>query len=104
MTDKTFLQRYDLNYDDRLRSTVKAERIDDDSYLSIAGWEFETLVPGAKQSAEPIAIPAIDYRLRVPEHLLDGTFTLQANTLGITRTRARTCSAPSSARSGRSGC
>jgi len=86
VTDKTFLQRYDLNYDDRLRSTVKAERIDDDSYLSIAGWEFETLVPGAKQSAEPIAIPAIDYRRRVPEDLLGGTFTLEANTLGITRT------------------
>ena len=85
VTDKTFLQRYDLDYDDRLRSVVKAERIDADSYLSIAGWEFETLVPGAKQSAEPIALPAIDYRLRVPEHLLDGTFTLQANTLGITR-------------------
>ena len=87
VTDKTFLQRYDLNYDDRLRSTVKAERIDSDSYLSIAGWEFETLVPGAKQSAEPIAIPAIDYRLRVPENLLGGSFTLQANTLGITRTQ-----------------
>ncbi len=87
VTDKTFLQRYDLNYDDRLRSSIKAERIDSDSYLSIAGWEFETLVPGANQSAQPIAIPAIDYRLRVPEHVLDGTFTFQANTLGITRTQ-----------------
>jgi LPS-assembly protein len=85
VTDKTFLQRYDLQYDDRLRSVIKAERIDSDSYLSIAGWEFETLVPGAKQSAQPIAIPAIDYRLRVPENLLGGNFTLQANTLGITR-------------------
>lgn len=85
VTDKTFLRRYDINYDDRLRSTLKAERIDSDSYLSIAGWEFETMVPGVSQKTQPIALPALDYRLRVPEHLLGGTFTFQANTLAITR-------------------
>ena len=84
-TDKTFLRRYDINDDDRLRSTIKAERIDADSYFSIAGWEFETMVPGARQKAQPIALPALDYRLRVPEHVLGGTFTFEANSLAITR-------------------
>jgi LPS-assembly protein len=85
VTDKTFLRRYDISDDDLLRSTVKAERIDSDSYLSIAGWQFRTLAPNKVQTQEPIAIPVIDYRLLVPEHLLGGTFTFQANTLGITR-------------------
>jgi LPS-assembly protein len=85
VTDKTFLRRYDISDDDRLRSVIKAERIDSDSYLSIAGWQFRTLVPGEKQTQQPIAIPVIDYRLLVPEHLTGGTFTFQANTLGITR-------------------
>jgi LPS-assembly protein len=85
VSDRTFLQRYDLNYDDTLRSTINAERIDNDSYLSIAGWAFQTLVPGEKQSAQPIAIPAIDYRRRIEDPWLGGTFTLQANTLSLVR-------------------
>ncbi len=94
VSDKTFLQRYDLNYDDTLRSVVKAERIDDDSYLSIAGWAFQTLVPKqagsnlaqAQQGQQPFALPAIDYRRRIADPWLGGTFTLQANTLGLLRT------------------
>ena len=93
VSDKTFLQRYDLNYDDTLRSVVKAERIDEDSYLSIAGWAFQTLVPKqpgsnlaqADQGQQPIAIPAIDYRRRIADPWLGGTFTLQANTLSLLR-------------------
>jgi LPS-assembly protein len=85
VSDKTFLQRYDLQYDDRLRSVVKAERIDADSYFSISGWYFQTLVSGRSQKNQPIALPLIDYRLRVPETLLGGTFTFQANTMAISR-------------------
>ncbi len=85
VTDKTFLRRYDINDDDRLRSTINVERIDADSYLSIAGWEFESMVQGVKQKNQPIALPVFDYRLRAPEHLLGGTFTFEANTLAITR-------------------
>ena len=32
-TDRTFLRRYDISRDDRLRSTINLERIDDDSLL-----------------------------------------------------------------------
>ncbi|USI73129.1 LPS-assembly protein LptD [Sphingomonas morindae] len=85
VTDKTFLRRYEISDDDRLRSTISAERIDDDSYLSIAGWRFRTLVLGQSQKTQPFAVPLIDYRRRIGESLLGGTFTLQANTLAITR-------------------
>ena len=43
VTDRTFLRRYDISRDDRLRSFVDAERITDDSYISIAGWAFQGL-------------------------------------------------------------
>ena len=43
VTDRTFLRRYDISRDDRLRSVVDAERISADSYISIAGWAFQGL-------------------------------------------------------------
>ncbi|MGD4048260.1 hypothetical protein QT600_22575, partial [Xanthomonas citri pv. citri] len=42
-TDRTFLRRYDISGDDRLRSTLSVERIDRDSYLGITGWYVQTL-------------------------------------------------------------
>ncbi len=42
-SDRTFLRRYDISRDDRLRSTMNLERITDNSYLSIAGWATQTL-------------------------------------------------------------
>src|SRR5690606_26613010 len=36
-SDRTFLRRYDISREDRLRSMIDVERIDDRSYLSIAG-------------------------------------------------------------------
>lgn len=86
VTDRTFLNRYNINYDDRLRSNVGAERIGDKSYLSIAGWAFQTLRPGDPQGQVPIALPAIDYRLRLRDPWVGGTVQLQANSLAITRT------------------
>jgi LPS-assembly protein len=85
VTDRTFLNRYNINYDDRLRSNVTAERIGDRSYLSIAGWAFQTLRPGDPQGQVPVALPAIDYRLRMHDPWLGGTVQLQANSLAITR-------------------
>ena len=43
VTDRTFMRRYDISRDDRLRSFVDAERITADSYISIAGWAFQGL-------------------------------------------------------------
>ena len=57
--------------------------------LSIAGWAFQTLRPGDDAGQVPIALPAIDYRLRIPDPLLDGQLTFQANSLSILRTRGQ---------------
>ena len=85
-SDRTFLRRYDISRDDRLRSTFAAERIGDDSFFSLAGWAVQTLRSGDNQGLAPIALPEIDYRLRIDDPLLGGKIQLQANSLAIGRT------------------
>jgi LPS-assembly protein len=85
-SDRTFMKRYDISNDDRLRSTLRAERIDNDSYLSIAGWYVQDLRAGFEQGQQPIALPAIDYRRRIADPWLGGTFQAQLNSLSLIRT------------------
>ncbi|HEY5710729.1 MAG TPA: LPS assembly protein LptD [Allosphingosinicella sp.] len=84
-TDRTFMRRYDISRDDRLRSVINAERITDDSYISIAGWAFEGLRLTDVVGQQPIALPAIDARWRFPDAFLGGLIELQANSLAILR-------------------
>lgn len=84
-SDRTFLRRYDISRDDRLRSTVDVERADENSYLSIAGWATQTLRLGVPQGQVPVALPVIDYRRRFDENVLGGKIELQANSLAIVR-------------------
>ncbi|HEU4960067.1 MAG TPA: LPS assembly protein LptD [Sphingomonas sp.] len=88
-TDKTFLRRYDISRDDRLRNTIQLERIDQDSYFSIAGWAVQTLRLDERQHLQPIALPEIDYRRRIADPWLGGTFTLQANSLALDRSEGQ---------------
>lgn len=85
-TDKTFLRRYDISRDDRLRSTFNIERITTDNYISIAGWAVQSLRVGDRGGRQPIALPVIDYRHRFEDPLLGGRVEFQANSLAITRT------------------
>ena len=85
-SDRTFLRRYYISSDDRLRSMFAVERIDDDSYLSIDGWATQIILTDQKQGLEPIALPEIDYRRRLTDPWLGGTLELQANSLALTRT------------------
>ncbi|MFN5127411.1 MAG: LPS-assembly protein LptD [Sphingomonadaceae bacterium] len=84
-SDRTFLRRYGISRDDRLRSTFSAERIGDKSYFSLAGWAVQTLRTGDPQGLAPIALPEIDYRLRMDAPVVGGSFQLQANSLAIAR-------------------
>jgi LPS-assembly protein len=83
-SDKTVTRRYDITNDDRLRNVVNVERINPDSYISIAGWAFEGLRSQDHQKQIPIALPAIDARFRL-EDLVGGTLQLQGNSLSILR-------------------
>ena len=85
-TDRTFLRRYDISRDDRLRSTINLERTTRSSYLSIAGWAFQTLRTGEVQGQFPIALPAIDWRKRLNDPLAGGQIELQLNSLSLVRT------------------
>ena len=84
-TDKTVTRRYDLTRDDRLRNVVKAERISPNAYLSIAGWAFQGLRADDDQEQIPIALPAIDARIRLEDPIASGNVELQANSLSILR-------------------
>ncbi|WP_419808226.1 LPS-assembly protein LptD [Sphingomonas sp.] len=84
-TDRTFLRRYDISRDDRLRSTATLEHIDRDSYFAVTGWAVQTLRVADSQGAQPIALPEIDYRRRFVG-LAGGVAQLQLNTLALTRT------------------
>jgi LPS-assembly protein len=85
-TDRTFLRRYDISRDDRLRNNINVERIDTNSYLAFNGWGVQTLRTGDNQGLQPIALPEIDYRLRLNDPILGGKVQLQANSLLIGRT------------------
>ncbi|MCP5396515.1 MAG: LPS-assembly protein LptD [Sphingomonadaceae bacterium] len=84
-SDRTFLRRYDISRDDRLRSMFEFERIDDQSYFVLGGWATQTLQLGAEQGQVPVALPAIDYRRRLADPVLGGTVEFQANSLLIAR-------------------
>lgn len=88
-TDRTFLRRYDISRDDRLRSTLGVQRIGENSYFSLAGWAVQTLRVDDPQGQMPIALPVMDYRLRMKDPLLGGQIQFQANTLAITRTEGQ---------------
>ncbi|HUQ14096.1 MAG TPA: LPS assembly protein LptD [Novosphingobium sp.] len=85
VSDRTFLRRYDISRDDRLRSTINLERITPASYLSVAGWATQTLRVGENQGQVPVAFPVLDFRRRIAPPLVGGTLELRVNTLGIVR-------------------
>jgi LPS-assembly protein len=85
-TDRTFLRRYDISRDDRLRSTLRLERIDTNSYFALTGWSVQTLRTGDVQGQIPIALPEVDYRRRFSESVLGGKFDVQLNSLALART------------------
>ncbi|UUL83494.1 LPS-assembly protein LptD [Sphingomonas qomolangmaensis] len=84
-TDRTFLRRYDISRDDRLRSNVGVMRITPDSYFAINGWAVQSLRLDGTGTAQPLALPEIDYRKRMEDSLLGGRFTFQLNSLAIGR-------------------
>jgi LPS-assembly protein len=88
-TDRTFLRRYDISRDDRLRSLVDVERIDDDSYLSFSGWATQTMRLAENQGQTPLALPLIDYRRRMTDPLVGGRLELQLNSLAIVRSNGQ---------------
>lgn len=84
-SDRTFLRRYDISRDDRLRSTINLERITDLSYFSLAGWATQTLRLNADQGQVPLALPAVDFRQKLGQPVLGGNVMFHANSLALLR-------------------
>ncbi len=85
-SDRTFLRRYDISRDDRLRNHILLRRQSTSSLLLIEGWATQTLRAGDSQGQQPIALPLIDFRRRFTGGPLGGTVMLRANTLSLFRT------------------
>lgn len=85
-TDRTLLRRYDISYDDRLRSTLSLDRVDRDSYFSLSGWAVQSLRDGVVQGSIPTALPEVDYRRRFTDPFVGGRVELQFNALALGRT------------------
>jgi len=88
-TDRTFLRRYDIDRDDRLRSMAELERIGTNSYFSLAGWATQTMRIGENQGQMPVALPAVDYRQRLADPFFGGRIELQVNSLAILRSNGQ---------------
>ncbi len=86
VTDRTVLRRYDISYDDRLRSTINVERIDPKSYFSLSGWAVQSLRRLDAQGQIPVALPIVDYRRRITDPWTGGHIELQLNALALGRT------------------
>ena len=89
VTDRTFLRRYDISNDDRLRTTLALERVDADSYFSLAGWAVQTLRIDGHQGQQPVVLPEFDYRRIFRDSLLGGNIQVQANTLALSRSEGQ---------------
>lgn len=86
VSDRTFLRRYDISRDDRLRSNLEVQRLTRTSYFSLAGWGFQTLRAGEPQGQVPIVLPVVDYRKRFDDPIAGGKVELQLNSLALGRT------------------
>ena len=84
-SDRTFLRRYDISRDDRLRNNVRVERIDPDSYFAINAWAVQTLRVGERQGLQPFVLPELEYRRRLDDGITGGRFEFQINTLALGR-------------------
>ena len=86
VSDRTFLLRYSLSPDTRLRSTIDLEHVTQDSYFSFAGWAVQAIGVNDKPSQQPFALPSIDYRQRFDVPGVGGKLELEDNSLALTRT------------------
>ena len=84
-SDKTFLRRYDISRDDRLRSNVSLQRISANTYFAVEGWATQTLRLNQDQDTVPVALPLVDWRHRLQEPVANGHIDLQINSLAIIR-------------------
>ncbi len=87
-TDDTFPRRYDISRDVVLRNYYELEHFASDSYLSVAGWAFQTLRVGDRQGLQPVALPLVDFQWDPELDLLSlgGRLQVRANTVALTRT------------------
>ncbi len=89
VSDRTFLLRYDLTTDTRLRSTINLEHQTQDSYTSLAAWGVQAIGVKDTPATQPFALPAIDWRQRLALPGVGGNLDLGINALALTRSNGQ---------------
>ena len=86
-SDNTFLDRYQIDDADVLRSRVFLEGFEQRNFWSLNGYYFQGLGPSYDQDTIPIALPLAETRL-VSEPLRWGSYvTTESNILALSRNR-----------------
>ena len=85
-TDDTFNRRYDLDFDDTLRSTYALEHVTANSFLSISAWAFQGLRVTDRGGEMPYVLPIINYDWRPSDPVMGGRVQVGANSMSLVRT------------------
>lgn len=86
--DDTYLRRYDITTDDRLRSFYRLERFGQTSYLRAQGWAFQGLRVGdSKGLTEPLVFPEVDWFYRPAVTVAGGALDVHVNAFALERTK-----------------
>ncbi len=88
-TDDTFNRLYRLDFDDTLRSTYALERQTRNSYLSFAGWAFQSLRANDPGGQIPFVLPLVNYDWRPDTLFAGGHFQVGANSMSLFRTQGQ---------------
>ena len=86
-SDNTFLDRYQFDDSDVLRSRVYLEGQENRNFWTLNGYYFQGLGPTYDQDTIPIALPLAETRLVSDRMRWGSYFTADSNVLALTRTK-----------------
>lgn len=87
-SDDTYMRRYDISNNDRLRSFYRLERFGETSYLRAQARAFQGLRVGDIQGlTEPLVLPEIDWFYRPPITLAGGSIDARVNVFSLERSK-----------------
>lgn len=88
-TDDTYLRLYNFDSDSFLTSNIFAERFEGRDYFAANGFSFQGLREDDRNREIPIVFPQLDYNFVSEPWLANSTFSVDANSLVLTRFEGR---------------
>jgi len=88
-SDDTYLRLYNFSSDSFLTSNIFVERFEGRDYFAANGFSFQGLREEDRNREIPIVFPKLDYNFVSEPWLADSTFSVDANSLVLTRLEGR---------------